>query len=75
MINLANPISVYSPNDAGITCTCSLSISYQVLVKLSGLLGLWLDPEFKRAHICTQGNLLLTFDGETSELKGAKVLK
>lgn len=35
----------------------------------------WCDPLFDRMPICTQGNLLLTFDGETGHLKAAEVLK
>ena len=35
----------------------------------------WCNPQFEHMPICTQGNLLLTFDGETGQLKAAEVLK
>ena len=35
----------------------------------------WCNPQFEHMPICTQGNLLLTFDGETGHLKAAEVLK
>lgn len=35
----------------------------------------WCNPRFDLMPICTQGNLILTFDGETGALKAAEVLK
>ena len=48
---------------------------FKAAFKVSKELPDWRNPRFDRMPICTQGNLLLIFDGETGQLKAAEVLK